>query len=182
VSAAAALCLLAAPAQAALVVDFNDQSVLNRVVLPRSSEMNVVVRLSGGSPQVLRFYDRIIAIVATDIDHDGGVDLTALSERHGLFIWMSKGGTGHLKALKRKHHQHGFSLITRGPLASAPQSSSESSPAPGGQDERDRPAQDERSTDELHEQPLLERLSDAVPALPTDRGDASPSRAPPPAS
>ena len=127
VSAAAALCLLAAPAEAALEADFNGDGVLDHVVLPHPPDTNIVVRVSGGAPQVLKFYDRIISIVATDVNHDGEIDLSALSERRGVFIWLNKGkaANGRLKTLKRKHHRRGFSLNTGGPLASAPGSTSE---------------------------------------------------------
>lgn len=180
-SAAAAVCLLASPAHAAIDADFNGDGVLDRVVLPRAPETNIVVRLSGGPPQVLRFYDRIIAIVATDINHDGEIDLSALSERRGVFIWLNKGkaGNGHLKTLRRKHHNRGFSLATGGPLASAPGSAPGGSAPAGASDDRDRPAHHENITHELSERPATEPPSPPVPALPDHRGGASPSRAPP---
>ena len=180
-SAAAAVCLLASPANAAIDADFNGDGVLDRVVLPRPPETNIVVRVSGGAPQVLRFYDRIISIVAADVNHDGEIDLSALSERRGVFIWLNKGkaANGHLKTLKRKHPKRGFSLITGGPLASAP-GSGPSSPSPTGtSDDRDRPAHHENITHELSERPATETPSPSVPPLLDHRSGASPSRAPP---
>jgi len=181
VSAAATLCLLASPADAAIEADFNGDGVLDRIVLPRPPETNIVVRLSGAAPQVLKFYDHVISIVATDIDHDGKIDLSALSERRGVFIWLNKGqpSKGHLKALKRKHHDRGFSLSTRGPLASAPGSSSSGPAATGTQDDRDRSASDLRITHAFNQRPALHQPSSLIPALPEDPGGASPSRAPP---
>ena len=180
-SAVAALCLLAAPAEAALEADFNGDGVLDRVVLPHPPETNIVVRVSGGAPQVLKFHDRIISIVATDVNHDGEIDLSALSERRGVFIWLNKGkaANGHLKTLKRKHHRRGFSLNTGGPLASAPGSRSSSSNAAGASDDRGRTAHDEHTTYELSWRPATDRPSPAVPALPDRRAGASASRAPP---
>jgi hypothetical protein len=182
VSAAAALCLLASPAEAAVEADFNGDGVLDRVVLPRPPDTNIVVRVSGGVPQVLKFHDRIISIVATDVNHDGEIDLSALSERRGVFIWLNKGkaANGHLKTLKRKqHHRRGFSLNTGGPLASAPGSSSSSSNAAGASDDRGRSAHDDHPTYELNWRPVTNPPSPAVPALPDRRAGASSSRAPP---
>lgn len=180
-SAVAALCLLASPADAALDADFNGDGVLDRIVLPRPPETNIVVRLSGGAPQVLKFYDRIISIVATDLNHDGEIDLSALSERRGVVIWLNKGkgARGHLKPLKRKHHSRGFSLTTRGPLASAPESSPDGPAATGTQDDRNRSAYSERTTHELSQHPGVGQSSLLLPALPDPRGGACPSRAPP---
>lgn len=181
VSAVAALCLLAAPAEAALEADFNGDGVLDHVVLPHPPDTNIVVRVSGGAPQVLKFYDRIISIVATDVNHDGEIDLSALSERRGVFIWLNKGkaANGHLKTLKRKHHRRGFSLNTGGPLASAPGSTSSTSNAAGASDDRGRAAHDEHITLELSWRLATDPPSPAVAAVPDRRAGASSSRAPP---
>jgi hypothetical protein len=178
-SVAAAVCLLGSPAEAAIDADFNGDGVIDRVVLPRPPETNIVVRFSTGAPQVLKFYDRIISIVATDIDHDGAIDLGALSESRGVFIWLNKGATGHgrFKAVKRKHPHGGFSLTSRGPLASAPRSSSDGPPATGAQD--DRSAYHERITHELTPHGASNIPTPLVPPLPETRGVRSPSRAPP---
>ena len=181
VSAVAALCLLASPADAAIEADFNGDGVLDRIVLPRPPETNIVVRLSGGAPQVLKLYDRVISIVATDIDHDGEVDLSALSERRGVFVWLNKGkgSNGHLKALKRQHHRRGFALTTHGPLASAPESSSDGPAATGTQDDRDRSACYERGAYELSQRPAIGPRSPVLPPLSDPHAGACPSRAPP---
>lgn len=180
-SAVAAVCLLASSADAAIDADFNGDGVLDRVVLPRPPETNIVVRLSGGPPQVLKFHDQVISIVATDIDHDGKIDLSALSERRGVFIWLNKGQptNGHLKALKRRRHNRGFSLSSRGPLASAPESSTDGPVATGTQDDRDRSAYHLRLTYELNERPALHKPSSLIPTLPDAPDGTSPSRAPP---
>jgi hypothetical protein len=181
VSAVAALCLLASPADAAIDADFNGDGVLDRIVLPRPPETNIVVRLSGGAPQVLKLSDRVISIVATDIDHDGEIDLSALSERRGVFIWLNKGkgSNGHLKALKRKHHSRDFSLTTRRPLASAPESSPDGPAATSTLDDRDRLACDERGAHELSQRPTINQRSSVLPALSDPHAGACPSRAPP---
>jgi hypothetical protein len=180
-SAAVALCLLASPADAAVEADFNGDGLVDRVVLPRPPDTNIVVRLSNGARQVLKFHDHIISIVATDINHDGEIDLSALSERHGVFVWLNKGKTSHgrLKALKRKHHHPGgFSLSTRGPLASAPGSSADGPAATSSQDDRDAD-HDDRATDDRHQRPSTELPSLVIPRLTDARRVASPSRAPP---
>jgi hypothetical protein len=180
-SAAVALCLLALPADAAVEADFNGDGLVDRVVLPHPPETNIVVRLSNGAPQVLKFYDRIISIVATDINHDGEIDLSALSERHGVFVWLNKGKTNHgrLKALKRKHHHpRGFSLSRRGPLASAPGSSGDGPSATSSQDDRDAD-HDDRPTDDHDQRPSTDVPSPVIPRLTDARRVTSSSRAPP---
>jgi hypothetical protein len=179
-SAAAALCLLASPADAAIEADFNGDGVLDRVVLSRPPESSIVVRVSGGVPQLLTTHDRIISIVAADVNHDGAIDLSALSERRGVFVWLNKGkaSNGHLRALKRRHHRGGFSLTTHGSLASAPRSSPEGPAASGSQDERD-PVDHKHTAHDLTQRRTVDRLSRLVTALLDERGGASPSRAPP---
>jgi hypothetical protein len=180
-SAAAAVCLLVSPVEAAIEADFNGDGVLDRVVLSHPHETSIVVRMPGSPPQVLKLHDRIIAIIATDINHDGEIDLGALSERRGVFIWLNggKSNNGRLKALKRKHHRGGFSLSTRGPLASAPGSSPDGSAATGLQDDRSRSASYECSTPELNQRPALDLITPLVERLPDAGAGASQSRAPP---
>ena len=179
-SVVAAFCLLGSPAAAAIDADFNGDGVIDRVVLPKPPDTNILVHFSHGAPQVLKFYDRIISIVATDINHDGEIDIGALSERRGVFIWLNKGKAGHgrLKALKRRHHRDGFSLTTRGPLASAPQSSLDGPAATGPQD--DRSACDDCVTHEFTREVAATLPSALAPPLPDAHGVRSPSRAPPP--
>jgi FG-GAP-like repeat len=179
-SVAATVCLLASPADAAIDADFNGDGVLDRVVLPRPPETRIVVRLSGSAPQILTTYDRIVSIVAADINHDGEIDLSALSERRGVFVWLNKGkaSNGHLRALKRKHHRGGFALSTGGPLASAPESARERPAATSSQDDRD-PADHERVAHDFGHRRASDRCFPLVATLLDDRGDASPSRAPP---
>jgi len=171
--------LFASPA-AAIEADFNGDGVADRVVLPRPPDTNIVVRVSGGLPQVLKTYDRIVAVVAADVNHDGDIDLSALSERRGVFVWLNKGkaSNGHLRALKRRHHRGTFSLSTRGPLASAPERSPDGPAATSSQDDRVS-ADQERSVHEINPRPTIAHCGLVLPALLDDRGGASPSRAPP---
>ena len=179
--AAAAVCLLAAPARAALDADFNGDGIADRIVLPRPPETHIVVRLSGGVPQVLNFHDRVISVVAADVDHDGDLDIGALSERRGVFIWLNKGKGphGHFKALKPKHRGGGFSFNTHGSAASAPGSSADGPAATGTDDDRDPLAHADHITHDRNDRPALEHGTPTVPTLPDDRASASPSRAPP---
>jgi len=176
---AASACSFASPA-AAIEADFNGDGVADRVVLPRPPDTYIVVRVSGGFPQVLKTHDRIVAIVAADVNHDGDIDLSALSERRGVFVWLNKGkaSNGHFRALKRRHHPGTFSLSTRGPLASAPERRPDGAPATSSQDDRDS-ANQERSVHEFNPLPTIAHNGLILPALPDDRGGASPSRAPP---
>jgi hypothetical protein len=173
------MCLLGEPAHAAVEVDFTADGLRSQIVLPRGPETSIVVRLSGTAPQVLKLHDRIIAIVATDIDHDGEIDLSALSERRGVFIWLNKGGDGRLKAVKRKHHKRGFTLSTGGPLASPRGSSTDDQTPPGTQDDRDRLARHERLALHINQTASIEPACSIFSAVPAGPNGASPSRAPP---
>ncbi len=106
-TALAFVCLQPMPARAAVHADFNHDGVPDGVQVS-PTETRVVVRVSGRQPQVLqtqllRLRDRLISIVAFDIDHDGHLDLGAVSERRRLFIWLNNGGKGRFTLLKKKH-------------------------------------------------------------------------------
>jgi hypothetical protein len=106
----AAVCLFARPADAAVVADFNGDGVIDAIDISRSPETRLVVRVSGAAPQVLKVAGRLISIVAVDVDRDGHLDITALSERRGLVIWINRGGRGRFSVLKRRHVPHGVTL------------------------------------------------------------------------
>ena len=113
---ASALFVTANPAHAAIAADFNGDGVLDSVVLPRPPATNIVIQLSGSAPQILKLSVRIISVVAADIDHDGNLDLSALTERRGLHVWLNKAGHGRFAALKKHRAPHG-SGISRGSQA-----------------------------------------------------------------
>src|SRR5438046_5958273 len=109
----AALCLTASPARAAITADFNGDGVLDSVGLPRPPDTNIVIHVSGSAPQILRLPGRIVSVVAADIDHDGSLDLSALSESRGLFVSLNKAGHGRFAKLKRHRARRGFGLSRR---------------------------------------------------------------------
>jgi hypothetical protein len=113
---AAALSLTAKPAHAAIAADFNGDGVLDSVVLPRPPATNIVIQLSGSAPQILKLSVRIISVVAADIDHDGHLDLSVLTERRGLHVWLNKAGQGRFAVLKKHRAPHGFG-VSRGSQA-----------------------------------------------------------------
>jgi VCBS repeat protein len=113
---AAALFLAANPARASIAADFNGDGVLDSVVLPRPPATNIVIQLSGSAPQILKLSVRIISVVAADIDHDGYLDLSVLTERRGLHVWLNKAGHGRFAALKKHRGPHGFG-VSRGSQA-----------------------------------------------------------------
>lgn len=96
------------------MADFNGDGVLDAVVLPRPPETNIVIHISGSMPQILKCSGRVISVVAADVDHDGDLDLSALSDRRGLLVWLNKAGHGRFTALKKKHRApRGFALSRR---------------------------------------------------------------------
>ena len=127
---AAALFLTANPARAAIAADFNGDGVMDLVDLPRPPATNIVIHLSGSAPQILKLSVRIISVVAADIDHDGTLDLSALTERRGLHVWLNKAGHGRFAALKKHRAPHGFG-ISRGSQA-APTEREPDAPAAAG--------------------------------------------------
>ena len=140
-SLAAALCLTATPAHAAIAADFNGDGVLDSVVLPRPPETNIVIHVSGSAPQILKLSGRIISVLAADVDHDGDLDLSALSERRGLHVWLNRAGHGRFAALKKHRAPRGFGLL-RGAQATATEQRSDdpvASADQGGSPDADAP-------------------------------------------
>jgi hypothetical protein len=140
-SLVAVLCLTASPAHASLAADFNGDGVLDAVVLPQPPDSNIVIHVSGRTPQVLKLSWRVLAIVAADVDHDGNLDLSVLSDRRGLLVWINKAGRGRFTPLKKRRTKRGFGLshgfqatpTQRGygaPVASGSQGSSPDADAP----------------------------------------------------
>ena len=112
-SLAAGLCLTAVPAYALIAADFNGDGVLDAVVLPRPPETNIVIHVSGSTPQILKLSGHVISIVAADVDHDGDLDLSALSDRRVLHVWLNKAGHGRFAALKKHRARRAFGLLRR---------------------------------------------------------------------
>jgi hypothetical protein len=129
---AAAQLLTANPAHATIAADFNGDGVLDSVVLPRPPATNIVIQLSGSAPQILKLSVRIISVVAADIDHDGNLDLSALTERRGLHVWLNKAGHGRFAALKKHRAPHGFGF-SRGSQAAPTEREPDAPVAAGNQ-------------------------------------------------
>ena len=176
-SLVAALCLSANPAHAAIAADFNGDGVLDAVVLPHPPEMNIVVHLSGAAPQILKLSGRIISVVAVDVDHDGHLDLSALSERRGLHVWLNKAGHGRFAPLKKHRAPHGFHF-SRAALAAATERGYDNPLASG--DQGGSPDADAPRAGPVFETP---RGGHTVPTLlftsPTDLGKSTAPRGPP---
>jgi len=113
---AAALFFTAKPAHAAIAADFNGDGVLDSVVLPNPPATTIVIQLSGSAPQILKLSVPIISVVAADIDHDGHLDLSALTVRRGLLVWLNKAGRGRFAPLKKHRAPHGLG-VSRGSQA-----------------------------------------------------------------
>jgi hypothetical protein len=100
-SVLAALCLGAVPARASITADFNGDGVIDVVDIQHVPDEQIIVRVSGAPPQVLHVRGRILNIVATDFNHDGRLDITALSEHRGILVWLN-GRRGRFKAAPRR--------------------------------------------------------------------------------
>jgi hypothetical protein len=94
-------------ASAAVIADFNADGIADSVELSPSSPGRVVVRVSGSRIQVLGRSERVISLVAADVDHDGDSDLGVLFEHRGVRIWLNAGGTGHFERHKKRHRHRG---------------------------------------------------------------------------
>ena len=104
----AALGLCATPVHAAIVADFNGDGVLDQVMVPQTPGSGIVISISGAPlPQVLKLADVPLYVVAADLDHDGDVDLSAVSRRHRLIIWLNH-GRGLLKRFRARFHHIGL--------------------------------------------------------------------------
>jgi hypothetical protein len=101
VSVLAALWLGAVPAHASIAADFNGDGVIDAVDIQHVPDEQIIVRVSGAPPQVLHVRGRILNIVATDFNHDGRLDITALSEHRGILVWLN-GRRGRFKAAPRR--------------------------------------------------------------------------------
>lgn len=97
----AAFFLAAVPAHASLEADFNGDGVIDAVDVQHAPEEQIVVRVSGAPVQVLHVRSRILNVVATDFNHDGRLDITALCERRGIIVWLN-GRRGRFKAAPRR--------------------------------------------------------------------------------
>lgn len=97
-----ALWLGATPAVASIQADFNGDGVIDAVDVQHAPDERIIVRLSGAPPQVLHVRSRITNIIATDFNHDGRLDITAISEhRGGIFVWLN-GRRGKFKAATQR--------------------------------------------------------------------------------
>jgi len=113
VSLLAALFLCADAAQASIIADFNGDGVLDAVVLPHPPDTKIIIQISGSAPQVLKHCGRVFSVVAADVDHDGHLDLSILSERRGLLVWLNKSGHGRFVALKKHRVPRGSGFSGR---------------------------------------------------------------------
>jgi hypothetical protein len=115
VQLALSVCILAAPARAATLADFNGDGLPDPVTAA-SAPSRIFVKVSGLDTQVLHVADRILTVVAADVDHDGRLDLSTFSVRRGLSVWLNRGG--HFVRARRAHPLRGTTVERPGPLAS----------------------------------------------------------------
>jgi hypothetical protein len=101
VTVLAAFWLGATPARASIEADLNGDGVIDAVDVQHVPDEQIIVRVSGAPAQVLHVRGRILNIVATDFNHDGRLDITALSDRRGILVWLN-GRRGRFKAAPRR--------------------------------------------------------------------------------
>src|SRR5262245_36351092 len=97
----AAFWLGAIPAHASIEADFNGDGVIDTLDVKHASDEQIIIRISGAPPQVLHVRSRILNVVATDFNHGGRLDITALSEHRGILVWLA-GRRGRFKAAPRR--------------------------------------------------------------------------------
>jgi hypothetical protein len=114
--ALAALWLGTAPVHASVEADFNGDGVLDAIDVQHVPNEQLVVRLSGAPPQILPVRGRILTIVATDFNHDGKLDITAVSERRGVLIWLNS-RRGRFNPVARRVHSRALRWSRKGGTA-----------------------------------------------------------------
>jgi hypothetical protein len=119
----AALWPAAGSAHASVEADFNGDGVIDVVDVQHVPDERIVVRISGAPPQVLHVRSRVINIVATDLNHDGSVDITALAEHRGMMVWLN-GRRGRFKAATRRVHARALRWSRRAGTAGRPNAGS----------------------------------------------------------
>src|SRR5690242_3812766 len=99
-AALAALCTTSAYASA--TADFDGDGIPDRVVVAHGHDTPLVVEMSGAGRQVLNFHGRILSVLAVDLNRDGAPDVTALSERRGVLVWLNHGHRGRFRAVHQR--------------------------------------------------------------------------------
>jgi hypothetical protein len=107
------------PAHASIEADFNGDGVIDAVDVRHVPDEQIIVRVSGAPPQVLHVRGRILNVVATDFNHDGRLDITALAEHRGIFVWLN-GRRGRFKAAPRRVYPKVLRWARRAGTASRP--------------------------------------------------------------
>src|ERR1044072_1085412 len=77
----------AVPARASMDAAFNGAAVTDTVDVRHAPDEQIVVRVSGAPLQILHVRGRILNVVATDFNHDGRLDITALAEHRRILLW-----------------------------------------------------------------------------------------------
>ena len=96
-----------------LVVDLNGDRIADRVKISHSSS-ELLVRLSWyGGTQHLATPDRVMRVIAADVDGDGDQDLVARTARRGLQVWLNHGRGGFSSARIRAAPAAAFPSIRR---------------------------------------------------------------------
>jgi hypothetical protein len=86
--------LWASPVRAA-AVDFDGDGVSDELHLSTQLRTEIIITVSASkTTHVLRLRETPLSIVAADVDHDGTLDVSTLSPRHGLRVWLNRGRLG----------------------------------------------------------------------------------------
>src|SRR5262249_17308296 len=79
------------PAAANVRADFDGDGIPDLVTVEAGSSTVIRVSLSSMAPPVfVELRDRPLALIATDINRDGRIDLAGLSRRRGLFLFRNE--------------------------------------------------------------------------------------------
>jgi len=135
-ASAFAAMLWAVPARAANV-DFDGDGVPDDLRVTTQFRPEILITVSASRiTHVLHLREAPVAVVAIDLDHDGVLDLSALSPRHGLRFWLNKGRLGFLHVHRKRlptrapgFHNGGSLLNRTASDGSVPEQTGSSSPA-----------------------------------------------------
>jgi len=98
-------------------VDFDGDGVPDDVRITTQFRPEILITVSTSrATHVLHLREAPVAVVAIDLDHDGLLDLSALSPRHRLRFWLNKGRFGFFRIHPKRLPTKAPAFHNDGPL------------------------------------------------------------------